>query len=563
MRKNVQIGQILLDKGIINQKQLDRAIELQKSSKGKRIGDILIDLSYVSEAEFAQCLSEQLNIPYMELSGYKIDPKAANLVDRNYAVRNLVLPIDFQNNALVVATSDPLAFYTFDELRSITGYEVSTVVVRKSSLLSIIDSYFSKDIVKSAAEDLSRELSSDEEEDEALVMTGERIEGTPLVKLINTLINQAAAANASDIHIEPSKNDLLIRYRINGDLTTHTRMSIAAHNPIITRIKLISDMNIAEKRIPQDGKLHYEGQGFELDIRVSSLPTIYGEKIVMRLLGNTNRPELMDLNRLGMPDGVLAAFKHMIKAPNGIILVTGPTGSGKTTTLYAALNLLAHKPVNIVTIEDPVEQRIDNINQVQVNTKADLTFSSALRSILRQDPDIIMVGEMRDAETASLGIRAAITGHLVLSTLHTNDTVSSIYRLIDMGSAPYMVAASVTGVVAQRLVKELCPHCKQKRAVNDVDRFIIGESSDIDEVYEPVGCPFCSNTGYISRRPIYEIINVDETLRTMIAQSVPITEIKEYERSKGVRFLRDFALDLLRDGTTSMAEIEKIIYSIE
>lgn len=562
MQKNVKIGQILLDKGIINQKQLDRAIELQKSTKGKRIGDILVELSYVSEKQFAQCLAEQLNVPYAELSGYRIDPKAASLVDRNYASRNLVLPIDFQNNALVVATSDPLAFYTLEELRNTTGYEISAVSVRKSDLIATIDHYFSQEVVKSAAEDLSKELENTEADDETMSMTSDRIEGTPLVKLINTLITQAAAANASDIHIEPTKKDLLVRYRINGDLVLHTRMSLSAQNPIITRIKLISDMNIAEKRIPQDGRLHFEGQGFELDIRVSALPTIYGEKIVMRLLGNTSHPEFMDLSRLGMPPAVLDKFQHMLKAPNGIVLVTGPTGSGKTTTLYAALNLLARKPVNIVTIEDPVEQRIDNINQVQVNNRVELTFASALRSILRQDPDIIMVGEMRDSETAALGIRAAITGHLVLSTLHTNDTISSIYRLIDMGSAPYMVAASVTGVIAQRLVKELCPHCKEKRPINEADRLLLGTDCDMQEVYEAVGCPHCSNTGYISRKPIYEMLYIDETLRVLISQNAPITEMKAHARSKGIKFLRESALDLLRAGSTSIEEIERLIYSI-
>lgn len=562
MQKNVKIGQILLDKGIINQKQLDRAIELQKSTKGKRIGDILVELSYVSEKQFAQCLAEQLNVPYAELSGYRIDPKAASLVDRNYASRNLVLPIDFQNNALVVATSDPLAFYTLEELRNTTGYEISAVSVRKSDLIATIDHYFSQEVVKSAAEDLSKELENTEADDETMSMTSDRIEGTPLVKLINTLITQAAAANASDIHIEPTKKDLLVRYRINGDLVLHTRMALSAQNPIITRIKLISDMNIAEKRIPQDGRLHFEGQGFELDIRVSALPTIYGEKIVMRLLGNTSHPEFMDLSRLGMPPAVLDKFQHMLKAPNGIVLVTGPTGSGKTTTLYAALNLLARKPVNIVTIEDPVEQRIDNINQVQVNNRVELTFASALRSILRQDPDIIMVGEMRDSETAALGIRAAITGHLVLSTLHTNDTISSIYRLIDMGSAPYMVAASVTGVIAQRLVKELCPHCKEKRPINEADRLLLGTDCDMQEVYEAVGCPHCSNTGYISRKPIYEMLYIDETLRVLISQNAPITEMKAHARSKGIKFLRESALDLLRAGSTSIEEIERLIYSI-
>ena len=563
MRKNVQIGQVLLSKGLIDDRQLDRAIELQKSASGKRLGDILVDLGYVNEKTIAESLAEQLNIPYLDLRSYRIDPKAAALVDQNYARRNSVLPIDFQNNMLVVATSDPLAFYVFDELHNLTGYEISVASVTKSALASIIERTYSDAVVQTAAEDLDREFDQGDLNEE-IASLGDRIEGTPLVRLINTLITQAAAVGASDIHIEPTKKTLAIRFRVNGDLIPHAAMTMAAHNAILTRLKLISEMDIAEKRIPQDGKFHFESPDFQLDIRASCLPTIYGEKMVLRLLGNTNRPELMDIRRLGMDDETLRHYLHMTKAPNGIILVTGPTGSGKTTTLYATLNLLARRPVNIVTIEDPVEQRIDNVNQVQVNPKAELTFASALRSILRQDPDIIMVGEMRDSETASLGMRAAITGHLVLTTLHTNDTISSIVRMVDMGSAPYMVAAALTGVVAQRLVKILCPHCKEKKLLDEQDRLALGDAGiPLTESYVPVGCPHCGNTGYISRHPIYEIVLVDDELRGMISRSAPVTEMREYERRKGTKFLRDQVLELVRNGQTSLDEMERVVYSIE
>ncbi len=562
-KKNVRIGQVLLQKGVITDKQLDRAIAMQKQSPGKRLGDVLIDMNYVSERTLAECLAEQLNCPYVELANYPVNARAAALLDHEYAARENVLPIDFQNNRLLVATADPLAYYTFDDIEQRTGQEVMPAVVRKSSLPAIIEKVYSEHDAKAMANqfDQANEAARAATEE---ALNAENLEGTPLDKLITSIIMQAALSGASDIHIEPTRTQLQIRLRINGDLVPHTTMTMASYTPIATRIKLMADMNIAERRVPQDGKFHFQTDTLETDIRASSLPTIYGEKIVLRLLGNSLQPELMDLNRLGMNPQHLALFNEFVRAPNGIILVTGPTGSGKTTTLYASLNQLTQKPVNIVTIEDPVEQRIDNVNQVQVNPKADLTFGNAMRSILRQDPDVIMVGEMRDNETAGLAMRAAITGHLVLSTLHTNDTVSSIVRMLNMECEPYMVAAALTGVVAQRLVKKLCPHCKEAREATEAEKLLLGvPSNKAYKVYNPVGCRQCHGTGYTGRMPVYEMIKIDDKLRNLITSGANITDMKNYERSKGTQFLSDSVKDLVLNGSTSIAEMEKIIYSTE
>jgi len=561
--KPKKLGMVLIEEGIITEAQLTRALDLQKRSKDKRLGEVILELSYATEEQVAKAISKQMNMPYVDLNTTKSDPKAASLLDSQYAKERCVLPLGFENGSLVVAVYDPLEYFTFEEIRSLTGYDLKTVISPKTVLRNAIEHAYSGTEAASAVKNLNDEY-TDEVTDADLENMDERVEETALARMINSLINQAAETGASDIHFEPTKDALIIRFRINGDLVYHTTMKLSAHNAVVTRIKLLSEMNIAEKRVPQDGKIHYTGRGFELDIRVSSLPTIYGEKIVMRLLGNTLRPELLNLNGLGMDSITAEQFQSMIKAPNGIILVTGPTGSGKTTTLYAALSALSRKPINIVSIEDPVEQRLDGLNQVQVNEKAGMTFASVLRSILRQDPDIIMVGEMRDEETAQLGMRAAITGHLVFSTLHTNDTCTSIMRLIDMGVPPYMVAAALSGVIAQRLVKTLCPHCRKMLPVTEQEKLVLGSAAgDITETYHPVGCEFCSNTGYTGRKPIFECLKMDGKMRDMISSGKSAGELYAYGKSKGMRFLRDNVLDMVKSGETDLAEMQRVVYSVE
>lgn len=394
---------------------------------------------------------------------------------------------------------------------------------------------------------------------------GEEAEDAPAVRLVNELIREAYKNNASDIHVEPGQKRLVIRMRMNGSLVVHTTMDMAFHRPVVTRIKLMAGMDIGEKRLPQDGTYHYEKGAISTDLRISSLPSVYGETMVLRLLVNDRDRELMNIRSLGMDEDQAEAFEDILKTPNGIILVTGPTGSGKSTTLYAGLNQISGRPVNVVTIEDPVEKLIPGITQVQVNPKAGLTFASALRSILRQDPDVIMIGEMRDEETASMGIQAAITGHLVLSTLHTNDSASAPVRLDDMGIPPYLTAASLSCIVAQRLVKLLCPHCRQETGLSDRQKRELARFTDRvpETLWTGKGCEFCRQTGYQKRRAIYEFLPVDETVREMILHRAPAGELRRWQERKGYKNLKDQILSLLYRGETDLEEAETILHSIQ
>ena len=386
-----------------------------------------------------------------------------------------------------------------------------------------------------------------------------------MVRMVNAVIEDAFHKNASDIHVEPGRKELVVRIRINGDLIVHTTLKMEYHRPMITRLKLMAGMDIAEKRLPQDGKYHYERGEVSTDLRISTLPSIYGEKAVLRLLGNDRDNSLMDIRRLGMEEEQRIVFEHILKAPHGMVLVTGPTGSGKTTTLYAALNRMVKKKINIVTVEDPVEKIMEGITQVQVNPKAGLTFASALRSILRQDPDVIMVGEMRDEETVDIGVRAAITGHLVLSTLHTNDCASTLHRLRNMGVPPYMAAASLSGIVAQRLVKLLCPNCREPYEPDERERRIFAERrADVpDRLWRSAGCPLCGGTGYVRRTAVYEMMDVDEPIKAMILDNEPLSSIREYQEQKGSVPLRNHVLRMAASGETDMEEAEKILYSVQ
>lgn len=559
MNKKLQLGEILIKNGYINRQQLEQALEVQKRTQNKRLGEILIDLSFVSEEDMLQCLSENLNFPFIDLTSYPADLDAVNTISKEYAKTQVLLPIDFQNDKLLVATCDP-NILLIDEFSAESGYEVAIALAQRGDILAAIERYFNEEDVSNAVEDINRIFADDI--DAELLKIGERVEGAPMVKLINTIIYQAYSKGASDIHFTPYEKHLEIKLRINGDLLHYNTMNMAAYATMLTRIKLLGGINIAEKRIPQDGKFRYTSEEIQTDIRVSTLPTIYGEKVVLRLLDTNLNKQLLKLDMLGMQQDALELYKRMINSPNGVILLSGPTGSGKTTTLYATLNQLSQKKVNIVTIEDPVEKKLANITQSQVNVQAGHTFATALRSILRQDPDIIMVGEMRDSETASIGIRAAITGHLVFSTLHTNDALSSIVRLIDMGVPSYLVAASVTGVVAQRLIKVLCPNCKKPRPLSDKEKLLFHDS-DIDMAYEAEGCPLCNFTGYSARAPIYEVVSITPELREMIARGDSVMALRRHIAQNGVRSLKDNALKMVEEGVTDILEMEKIIFFID
>ncbi len=431
------------------------------------------------------------------------------------------------------------------------------VLATKSAINKAIGKCYSMQNVDSVLEGVQQFNEMGEEEDDG---SRDRVESAPIVKLATTIVENSFRADATDIHIEPFKTYTRIRIRVNGDLVELMNVSNVVHNSLTTRLKLISGMNIAEKRIPQDGRFTQVVDGTTLDVRVSALPTVNGEKIVIRIL-STGQIALRKITDLGMTDYNYSLFESMIKCPHGVILVTGPTGSGKTTTLYAALGELAKPHVNVITVEDPVEKNIDGINQVQVNTKAGMTFAAALRSILRQDPDIVMIGEMRDSETADIGIRAAITGHLVLSTLHTNDAASTIVRLVDMGVAPYMVATSLIGVIAQRLVKVLCPRCKQARMSTDEENKLMKIDHSV-QVYDACGCPECNNTGYRGRTAIHEIIHCTSGVSTIIAQGGGKEQIEEVAKRNGTKLLRDNVSELVQRGDTSIDELIRVTYAV-
>lgn len=461
--RNIPIGQYLVENNLITQEQLDNILQTQREAQGqKRFGDVIVELGYMSEIRFAQALAGKLKVAYVDLERIEIDFEAVRKIPETLAKKHTVIAINIQGKRLTVATDDPINFNILEDIKVFTGMDTVPVLATRTAINKAIGRHYSMQNVDSVLEGVTQFADEDADEDDG---SKDRVESAPIVKLATTIVENAYRADATDIHIEPFKTYTRIRIRVNGDLIELMNVSNVVHNSLTTRLKLISGMNIAEKRVPQDGRFTQVVDSTTLDVRVSSIPTVNGEKIVIRIL-STGQIALRKITDLGMTDYNYRMFETMIKCPHGVMLVTGPTGSGKTTTLYAALGEIAKPNVNVITVEDPVEKNVDGINQVQVNTKAGMTFSAALRSILRQDPDIVMIGEMRDSETAEIGIRAAITGHLVLSTLHTNDAASTIVRLVDMGIPSYMVATSLIGVVAQRLVKVLCPKCKKTKTVN-------------------------------------------------------------------------------------------------
>ena len=561
---NIPVETLLLERGLLTERQLRRAMEFRERCPDKALEEILLDFGYVSEAALLACLGERDGLEVVDLSEYKVDPEAAGLISHNFSDQYQVLPIGIRNGKLVVAARDPLMFDVFDEIEAAAGMELTVVLAVAESIRDCAAAVYREQDLSNAVQKVNKEVQGSGHSREACAAS-ERVEGTPVVKMVNTLIEQAYARGASDIHVEPMEDRLVIRLRVNGDLVEHTSMAMEAHRPIVTRLKIMGGMDIAEKRLPQDGKYRYDRGQVKTDLRISALPTIYGEKIVLRLLNSARDDCLMDVRRLGMTEEQEEIFERFIKAPYGLVLVTGPTGSGKTTTLYAALNRLVRRKINVVTVEDPVEKAISGATQVQVNVKSGLTFAVALRAILRQDPDVIMIGEMRDGETASIGVRAAITGHLVFSTLHTNDCAASVARLLDMGVVPYMAAAALTGVIAQRLVKELCPHCRREYEPDGRERELLGGAAPetVKRLWKPVGCSRCGNTGYSGRRAIYEFMEVDEKIGGMIQKGTSPHEIRTVLRKNGSKSLREQARDMTIRGETSMEELEKIIYSVE
>lgn len=558
--RNERIGDYLVGQGLLTEEQLQNVLAAQKESNGtKKFGDIVVELGFMSEINFTKALAGKLRVQYVDLDNIDINTDAVQKVPEQLARKHTVIAIAITGKRLTVATNDPVNFIVLEDIKVSTGMDTVPVLATTSAINKAIGKCYSMqnvdtvlEGVNAMASDLGGSIEDQESQD--------RVESAPIVKLATTIVENSFRADATDIHIEPFDKYTRIRIRVNGDLVELMNISSAVHSALTTRFKLISGMNIAEKRIPQDGRFTQVVDGCTLDVRVSSLPMVHGEKIVIRIL-STGQIALRKITDLGMSDYNYQLFESMLRVPHGVILVTGPTGSGKTTTLYAALGEIAKPNVNVVTVEDPVEKAIDGINQCQVNQKAGMTFAAALRSILRQDPDIVMIGEMRDTETADIGIRAAITGHLVLSTLHTNDAASTVVRLVDMGVAAYMVATSLIGVIAQRLVKVLCPECKRPRMSTEEENELMGIPSSI-QIYDPVGCPVCNNTGYRGRTAIHEIIHCTAKVSAIIAAGGGKEEIEQAAKANGTKLLRDNASELVQAGETSIDELVRSTFSV-
>lgn len=551
----IPIGEVLKEQGYINEEQLQQALDAQKQDRSKRLGQHLIDLGFVSEEQTLQALSVKLGEPFVNLNNINIDTEAVGKIPEPLAMKYNILSYEINGNILNVITSDPMNFYGFEDIRLVTGMDLSIALTTAQSINDAISYYYSQVRAKTAAEVANTQTNQFQISDEEIFDS--ETDDTPVVKLLNSLLTNGFNTNVSDIHIEPFQNETVVRMRIDGMLIESMKLQRNIHNALVVRTKILANLDISEKRIPQDGHFVITINGEKMNLRVSIVPTVHGEKIVLRYL-NSHTP-IDYANHFGMNEENYHKMKMMMDNPNGIIYVTGPTGSGKTTTLYMIMEKLAKKDVNILTIEDPVEKTLDRINQMQVNNVAGLTFESGLRAILRQDPDIIMVGETRDAETASISVRAAITGHLVVSTLHTNDAISTIVRLEDMGIEPYMVSNSVVGIVAQRLVKKVCPNCAKKVATSEDDCRILGKK--IEYVYKGDGCPACHHTGYRGRVAIHEMIVIDKTIRKMISEKVDISDISDYVRQhQNYRSLFDETLKLVEDGKTTVSELLKISY---
>ena len=553
---NAKLGDLLLYVGKITKEQLNEAISEQKNSD-KKIGEILVEKGWVSEKDIIEVLEFQLGIPHVDLDRYLINSEVSRLIPENLARRYDLIAVDKKNDYLIVAMADPLNIFAIDDVRLTTGFNVQPVISTKKDIERAIDKYYEKERTKRVLEEFKENYIPN---DETIEENQEEINSAPVVKLLNSMIAQAVNMRASDVHIEPFNDNVRVRFRIDGDLQEIMNLSKNTISAIITRIKIMGKMNIAERRIPQDGRVEINVDGRDIDLRISTLPTIYGEKIVLRILDRGSF--LFTKKDLGFTEEDFISFENILNQPYGMILVTGPTGSGKTTTLYTILSELNSIEKNIITVEDPVEYKFSGINQVQVNNKAGLTFANGLRSILRQDPDIIMLGEIRDGETAKMAVRAAITGHLVFSTLHTNDTASSITRLVDMGIEPYLVSSAVIGIISQRLIKKLCPFCKTPYETSYREKKILGLDTEKDMVfYKPNMCNLC-NKGYKGRTAVHEVMPIDEDIRRGIDRRESADYIKNLAIEKGMKTLFQNAVRLVESGTITMEEALKVGYTL-
>jgi type IV pilus assembly protein PilB len=549
-----KIANHLLESSLISQEQLELAISEQTKGGGS-LGYNLVKTGAISERAFSEFLSQTFNVPAVDLDELEPDEHSIELIPSEVATKFQVVPIKREGRILTVAMANPDNIFAIDDIKFITGLEVKPVVATETAIKRAIDRFYeSADSLAEVMKDMQEDFEIVDDIDEDAALAEAQSEDAPVVKLVNSLITDAVNKSASDIHMEPFEKKLRVRYRIDGVLHEMMSPPFKMKSAIISRLKIMAELDIAEKRVPQDGRIKIRIGNKKIDLRVSSLPTVYGEKIVMRILDKSNLQ--IDLTKLGFQADALQKLVKGIEMPYGMVLVTGPTGSGKTTTLYSALNKINLPEFNIMTAEDPVEYNIDGINQVMVHEEIGLTFAAALKAFLRQDPNIVMVGEIRDLETASIAVKAALTGHLVLSTLHTNDAPSTINRMIDMGIEPFLVSSSVNVIMAQRLIRKLCMKCKKKEKLHPEALRELGLSAEEGfDIYGPVGCPACSNTGYAGRSGLYEVMPVSDALREMILNRASASEIKEQAVREGMITLRGDGILKLKSGITSLEEV--------
>lgn len=553
-----KLGELLVDLGIINESNLESVL-LKQNASGKKLGELIVEEGLASESQILEVLEFQLRIPRIDFNQYAIDYMAPRLISEELARKHLLIPVQKEKQMLVIAAADPLNLYAIDDVRIATGLEIKTLLASKSDVINAIGRFYGKESAEKAAVDFENEYSVDdisEMENELL----DEVNNAPAVRFVNSIIQHAARSNASDIHIEPFDKYFRIRFRIDGELQEIMRSAKHAYSAVVTRMKIMGRLDIAEKRLPQDGRVEMQIDERDIDLRISILPTAYGEKIVIRLLGGSEFTYSKE--QLGFSKENIYLFEKIIKNPNGIILVTGPTGSGKSTTLYTVLKELNEINRNIITVEDPIEYKLEGINQVQVNNKAGLTFANGLRSILRQDPDIIMIGEIRDSETAEISVRAAITGHLVLSTMHTNDSAATVSRLIDMGVEPYLVSSSVVGIIAQRLVRKICSNCRTPYHIDHYEAKLLGMEEG-QTLYKGKGCRSCNNTGYKGRTAIHEVMLINHEIRELIDKGATIDQLREASVRNGTRTLRESCKRIVEEGITTAEEMLRITYSMD
>ena len=556
-----QLGEILLDEGLVSEAQLMAALD-EQMARGQSLGRTLVEIGVLTEGQLVAALARQVGMAFVDLDEYQVDRAAVSMVPAALCRRYTVLPVGFQDGALVLATADPGNVVAVDDVRTVSGMAVLPIVATYENLSRAIERFCRAD---GEMEDLSSAFEEEHQSQQAevdLSNIGNAVEDdAPIVRYVNLLVTQAISDRASDIHIEPTEHDLRVRYRIDGVLHEMQRSPKQIQGGVISRVKIMSDIDIAERRKPQDGRMSVTHNGRKIDLRVATLPTVWGEKIVMRILDNSTAS--LDLRDLAFLEQNYESYREAYTKPYGMILVTGPTGSGKSTTLYATLNAVSKPEINVITVEDPVEYRLAGINQVQVNPKAGLTFAGALRSILRSDPDVVLLGEIRDHETAQIAIEAALTGHLVLSTLHTNDAPSAVTRLTEMGIEPFLVGSALDAVVAQRLARRLCGKCCEPYTPTETEligaRFPWVPGEPLPELFRPVGCVACSRTGYRGRVALHEVMRVTEDIERLAVARASAAEIGATARAQGMITLRDDGWQKVVLGQTSVEEILRVV----